>query len=231
MTGIYITRKKCWAKSRKLLIEALGEYYNKETPSIILNFGNDYNSSIVDNCSKILNNRIRHIKDKVDMNHLLDFHGIPHPKTYYYPFDGIPKTNEDCVLKGRFSERARDITFTTFDKVVIYRPNTYIQDYIPFDREYRACVDWKRVIGIREKMGDYKIRNSATCEYATRHIPALEILAKYVAEKFDVDFCGIDIGECIKRHHSSYYVIELNSAPTIGPAWARKLKNDLVSLL
>jgi len=221
---IYIMSSEIWAKSRKLLIERLGKYYEDHEPKIVLNFVGNYRNDDI----KVLNGKIHHIQDKVEMNKLFDEYGILHPKTYYHPFDDLPNTNNECVLKKRFGSRGKGIVFTTFDKIdkSSLTSNDYIQDYVPFDKEYRIGVTFKRVLGIREKIGNCRIRNSKTCKYITRHIDKLGDFAFSLAKQFELDFTGIDIGEW----KGTYIVIELNSAPTIGPDWARKLKNDLVGL-
>lgn len=224
---IWIIRGKMWRQSRKLLIEKLGDYHDGHRAKLILNFGSDYSDDGV----IVLNGKIRHIRDKIIMNKLLDEYGILHPKTFYYPFRALNilyNQQSECVLKKRFGSRGRGITFTTFNRLKIGKldENDYVQFYIPFEREYRVCVDFKRVLGIREKIGDCKMKNSKTCSYITRHIDKLDKFALVITKQFKLDFTGIDIGE----YNGNYYIIELNSAPTIGPAWTRKLRNDLVEM-
>jgi glutathione synthase/RimK-type ligase-like ATP-grasp enzyme len=220
-------------------LEALGNYSKPERAKIILNFGCDYNRDDI----LVLNKKISHIRDKIMMNKLLDKYNIPHPKTYYFPFDNLPNTEDKCVIKDRFGSMGNHLIFTTFNKIhkdipdnylsgmvsgTTYSVNseTYVQDYIPFEKEFRVGVDFKRVLGIREKIGSNKIRNSKTCEYKTVHSYTLSDFAWDVTKKFELDFVGIDIGMWL----GTYMIIELNSAPTIGPTWANKLKNDLLRL-
>ena len=83
-----------------------------------------------------------------------------------------------------------------------------------------------RVLGIREKVGNNRIRNSKSCTYNTIHNSQITYLAWNTTKKFKLDFVGIDIGERLGK----YMIIELNSAPTIGPVWANKLGNDLIKM-
>lgn len=225
MGGIEIIKHPVWGKSIRLLIQELGNYYTEGKRKIVLNFGCNIpkNDTI-----KILNRKISHIKDKIRMNRLLDEYKIRHPKTYYY-LDEMPlDSNEKCVIKKQFSQRGNGIIFTTFNKIVgnITFYNMYVQEYIPFEREYRIGIDFKRILGVREKIlkVDSYIRNSKTCNYTTiEGNRKLEKFATIVFNKFELDFCGLDIGE----YNNKYIVIELNSCPTIGETWARKLSNDL----
>jgi len=134
MTGIGIISGKIWGKSRRLLVQALGHYYSKSNPIIFFN---------------ITGQTI--MTDKVIMNQKLDDLNISHPKTYYRG-DYLPQTNEECVIKGRYGSQGNHLIFTTFDKINNYNmDNRYIQHYIPFEKEYRVGINWKRVLGIREK--------------------------------------------------------------------------------
>lgn len=165
------------------------------------------------------------------MNKELDRLNIRHPKTYYFPFDDLPNNDNLCVIKSRYGSRGNHLKFTRFRHVRhYYMDDRYIQDYIPFEREFRIGVDWKRILGIREKILNddcecRKIKNSKSCHYITRKdMPKLEKFAWKVFKKFNVEFTGIDIG----MYNGKFIVIELNSAPTIGEVWANKLKNDLL---
>ena len=103
----------------------------------------------------VLNEKISHITDKVRMNQLLDRYKIMHPKTYYYPFSNIPDTRERCVVKRRFGQRGTGIKFTRFNKIYsIYGIDNkiYIQHFIPFEREYRVGITFRRILGVREKI-------------------------------------------------------------------------------
>ena len=168
--------------------------------------------------------------DKVMMNKKLDELKIRHPKSYYYPFDDLPNTEEECVIKGRFGSRGNHLVFTTFNKIHDIGDERYVQHYIPFEKEYRVGIYDNKVLGIREKiLSDNcrckKIKNARSCYYETRKIPKLNNFALNVAKGFDIDFTGIDIGDW----KGKYIVIELNSSPTIGECWAKKIANILIS--
>ena len=225
--SILIPRTNIWAKSRRRVLEVLRHYHSENNPKIILNFGSRMLSS---RNQIILNKDTTIMRDKIEMNMTLDKFGIRHPKTYYHPFSNIPFSDNECVIKERFGQRGNNIIFTRFSLLIsnYMTTNHYIQHYIPFEREYRIGIDFKRILGIREKIGDSKIKNSKSCIYTTiKNNRGLEKFALKVFKKFKVDFCGIDIGEC----NGKYYVIEINSAPTVGEVWARKLANDLIQLL
>ena len=200
-----------WGISKRKLIEALGEYYTENNPDIVFT---TYKEKLC---------------DKIIMNRTLDKLKIRHPKTYYYPFDKLPNSNDKCVIKKRYSSRGKGITFSRFNKIDVAELNydIYIQHFIPFEKEYRVGIDFKRVLGIREKMGIARIRNSKSCLYKTRHIDKLSKFAWKVFKKFEIDFTGMDIG----LWNEKYIVIELNSSPTIGEYWARLLAEDLIELL
>ena len=210
---IGIRSGRIWGISKKRLIRALGGFYSDDNPTHIF----DITSQSI-------------MVDKVQMNKKLDELNIRHPKSYYYPFNNLPNSEEDCVIKGRYGSRGNHLIFTTFDKINLNNLyDKYVQNYIPFEAEYRIGVDFKRVLGIREKLPTedcrcHKIKNSKSCYYETRDIPKLSKLAEKVARKFQVDFTGIDIG----RWNGKYIIIELNSSPTIGEYWARLLAEDLI---
>ena len=226
--GIYIKKSYIWGKSRKLVVNALGGYYTSDFPFIFLNFVSNFD----DNNIIVLNKKVSHVQNKITMNKLLDEYQILHPKTYYYPFIvmlSLYNKGVRCVVKNKHSQRGRGVRFTRFNKIDI--PNLtsdfYVQHFIPFDREYRVGIDFMRVLGVREKLGIAKCKNSKTCNYITiKDNTRLERFARDVAKKFEMDFCGIDIGE----YNNNYYIIEINSAPTVGEVWARKLSNDLIKL-
>ena len=216
--SIGIRSGRIWGISKRLLITALGDYYSEYNPTIYFNtYGRNSNIMI----------------DKVLMNKKLDEFGIPHPKTYYYPFDNLPYTEEECVIKHRFGSRGNHLIFTTFNKIKNYDLNDkYIQKYIPFEEEYRVGIFNQKVLGIREKIPNVdcrcsKIKNSKNCYYETRDIPNLRGFALYVSAKFDVEFTGIDIGVW----NGKFIVIELNSSPSIGEYWARLITKDLLDKL
>ena len=200
-----------WGKSKQKLILALGEYYTADNPEIIFNIFNEK------------------LSDKITMNKILDKLKIRHPKTYYYPFEKLPDSNDKCVIKKRYSSRGRGIVFSRFKKINATDLNSdiYIQYFIPFEKEYRVGIDFNRVLGIREKMGIARIRNSKSCLYKTRDIDKLRKFAWKVFKKFEIKFTGMDIG----LWNGKYIIIELNSSPTIGEYWARLLAEDLIKLL
>lgn len=228
--GIYIVPSRIWGQSIKRVLGELAEYYSSNNPYIILNF--TYNMEELEG-QVILNKKIRHMIDKIEMNRLFDKFKIRHPKTYY-SFDEIPfDLYDECVVKKQFSERGNGIAFTTFDNIhhIIFSQGYYVQYYIPFEREYRIGIDFKRILGVREKIiippHDPRIKNSKSCEYITiKDNHKLEKFALKIFKKFEVDFAGIDIGEC----NGQYYAIEINSAPTVGEVWARRLSDDLKEL-
>lgn len=202
-----------WGISRRRLVKALGEYYSDDNPTTVFDLRKPENEIMY---------------DKILMNKKLDELGIPHPITYYFPFDDMPNNSTKCVVKHRFGSRGNHLVFTKFKKVdKADLRDKYVQFYVPFEREYRVAVDFKRVLGIREKIGMSKIMNSKSCKYKTRDIAELREFAMSVAKKFNVDFTGIDIGEL----YGQYIVIELNSSPTIGEYWASRLAEDLIDRL
>lgn len=213
--SIGIRSGRIWGISKQRLIKALGEHYTKYDAIIYFDTMGK-NSNIM--------------TDKVVMNQKLDKLKILHPKTYYHPFDNMPLSSENAVIKYRFGSRGTHLTFTTFDKInkaELY--DMYVQDYIPFEKEYRVGIYNNKVLGIREKLlrdcsKCGKIKNSKSCYYETRDIPKLSRLALKVAKKFDVNFTGIDIGEW----NGKFIVIELNSSPTIGEYWADLIAKELI---
>ena len=209
IVSIGIRSGRIWGISKRKLIEALGEYYSSDNPTHIFDITNQ----------PIMTN-------KIIMNRKLDGFKIPHPKTYYYPFDGLLDSNQRCVIKPEYGSRGKGISFSRFNKIKprSIPPNMYIQYYVPFEREFRIGIDFNRILGIREKLGIARIRNSKSCYYETRDIPKLKKFAWKVFKKFDVEFTGIDIG----LWNGKYIVIELNSSPTIGTYWARLLAEDLI---
>ena len=212
MGGIGIISGRIWGKSRKILVNALGNFYNNSNPSIFFN---------------IINQNI--MVDKVIMNQKLDSLNINHPKTYYRG-DLLPQTTEECVVKHRYGSQGNHLIFTTFDNINNYNmDDRYIQHYIPFEKEYRVGIDWERVLGIREKIftDNCRIKNSKSCYYETKDIPKLRKFAWKVFKKFNIEFTGMDIG----LWNGKYIVIELNSSPTIGEYWARLIAEDLIKRL
>ena len=216
-----------WGPSSRRLIRALGDYYSRENVRIY--FGHGCTERYLKSEVWMLNRHIERMSDKIVMNQKMDELKIRHPKTYYYPFDKLPSSKDKCVIKPRYGCRGKGISFSRFNKInknnLSY--NNYVQQFIPFEREYRVGIDWNRVLGIREKMGIAKIRNSKSCLYETRHIDELREFAWKVFKKFEVDFTGMDIG----LWKGKYIVIELNSSPTIGEYWSRLLAEDLINLL
>ena len=203
-----------WGKSRILLMNALGKYYTEDNPLI----------SFIIRGEAIMT-------DKVIMNKKLDELGRAHPKTYYHPFDDLPNTDEACVIKGRYGSRGNHLIFAIFNEVKDFDLyNRYIQDYIPFEREFRVAIIEKRILGIREKLLNEdcvcgKIKNSKSCYYETRkEMPQLEKFAWDVFKQFNIKFTGIDIG----LWNGQFIIIELNSAPSIGPDWAKIIANDMI---
>ena len=192
---IFIIKTEIWGKSYKILEDMLGYYYTPDfdKADLVFNMGCNQSSSF----EKIMiNKRIDIMRDKIQMNILLDELDIRHPKTYYYPFNKLPKSKEECLIKKRFGQRGTNVIFTTFNKLHIQNlySDDYIQKYIPFEREYRVGIDFRRVLGIREKVGISKIRNSKSCVFETiRGNKKLEKFAWKVKDKFNVDFTGIDI--------------------------------------
>ncbi|KKM81548.1 hypothetical protein LCGC14_1328710 [marine sediment metagenome] len=213
--SIYIKSGRIWGKSRRLLVDALGEHYTEHNPSLIFDLRKPSNYVMV---------------DKVIMNKKLDELGIIHPKTYYHPFEDLPNTNEECVIKHKYGSQGNHLIFTTFDQISKDELcDRYVQQYVPFKAEYRIGVDWMRVLGIREKISNdssrtHKIKNSRTCFYITREIPQLHMFAWKVAQLFEVEFTGIDIG----LWNDQFIVIELNSSPALGEYWAKLLAQDLI---
>lgn len=215
--GINIICGRIWGISKNRLCKALriglGDCYSENTPNIFFDITNQPIMS-----------------DKIFMNKKLDELGIYHPKTYYYPFDDLPDTKEECVIKHRYGSMGNHLEFTKFKKVdknTLY--GRYVQHYVPFEREFRVGIDYRRVLGIREKMLSddcecKRIRNSKSCYYETRDIPKLREFAWDIAKQFGVEFTGIDIGLWKDR----FIVIELNSSPAIGEYWARLLAEDLI---
>ena len=211
MSKIGIRSGYIWGVSKKKLITALGEYYTETNPDII------FNLLSIDN---------EKLSDKIIMNKTLDKLNIRHPKTYYYPFKKLPNSNDKCVIKIRYGSRGKGIVFSRFNKIKSgdISSNHYIQHFIPFEKEYRVGIDFNRVLGIREKMGIARIRNSKSCRYETRDIPELHKFAWKVFKKFKIEFTGMDIG----LWNGEYIVIELNSSPTIGEYWAKLIARDLI---
>jgi len=227
--GIYIVENGIWGKSRPLLLKALGSFYNRDEYTLVLNFGCNI---WFDDDICVLNKNTEVIYNKIRMNMMLDSLEIPHPKTYYFPFDNLPDTEEECVIKKANSYKGKGVRFSKFNNIDIEEIDEtyYIQHYIPFEREYRVGVDFRRVLGIREKIPIdaskiTKIKNSLSCTYETVQNKRLSDFAFEILKKFKLDFCGIDIGE----YCGNYIVIELNSAPTIGEYWAKLLAQDLIN--
>lgn len=214
--SIAIRSSRIWGKSRYKLIRALGRYYTETNPTIVFDITNQ----------PIMTN-------KIIMNKKFDELKIRHPKTYYHPFDDLPNTDEECVVKHQFGSLGNHLTFTKFNRINkndLY--DKYVQHYIPFEKEYRVGINWNRVLGIREKiLSDdcdcRRIKNSRSCYYETRENYKLNKFAWKIFKKFGVEFTGMDIGEW----KGEYIVIELNSSPAIGNYWARLLAGDLIEKL
>lgn len=220
--GINIRYTRAWGKSYNLMIPLLkkADYYSNN-PKLLLNFGSNYNNDYVD----VLNKRIEHIVDKVKMNKLFDKYNIPHPKTYYYPFNNLPKRGM-CVIKLRNgSGRGKGIKFIKFRKLKNKELNNtiYIQHYIPFEEEYRV-VNFIGNYRCREKIGNDKVKNSFSCRYRNFRDEELEKYGKYVCEKFKVDFAGLDIG----IYNKHFYMIEINSACGVNENSANTLLHFLI---
>ena len=227
-TGITIKPCSAWGLSRKRVIKILKEkgYLNNENPYIYLNFA--YDMEKIPN-KIILNWNVELQRDKIRMNKELDRLNIPHPKTYYYPFNDLPNTPDKCVIKFRYGEKGRSLEFTRFidvDKTTLSE-NNYIQALVPFDQEFRATVDHLGCIGLREKIGDAVCKNSKTCELIPVHNFRLEVFATQVCRKMNVDFSGVDIGIFMGEP----YVIEMNSAPGLPENEAEAFANHLIGLL
>ena len=216
MYKIGIKSGMIWGKSRKLLETALGDCYCQNKADIYI---------------ETMGRNSQFMVDKVLMNQQLDSLNIKHPKTYYHPFDDMPDFKAECVVKHRFGSRGNHLTFTKFnklDKQSLYINNEYVQYYVPFEREFRVGWYDGEILGIREKIGDSKIRNSKSCRYETcREMPFLREFANTVAIAFDIEFTGIDIGLWC----NTFIVIELNSCPSVGEYWASKIVNHLINKL
>lgn len=228
---IHIIYNSLWEETTERIIDFLGEYYC-EFPSkakIILNTGThemrgNYKALILNSNSKIQ-------ADKILMNKLLDKHEILHPKTYYYPFHSLPKGSiKDCVLKQKNSvflplkENFNDVR-KKLEK------DTIIQEFIPFEKEYRVVKGPLGIISIMEKklLSSYHswYKKSCNCKFKEIKHPKLGKFCLDVCEKLNIDFTGMDVGEFLGK----FIVIELNSAPALGRRNAERLANQLISLL
>lgn len=222
--GIEIKHSYTWMHSRNRLLYYLGKYATTTNPKIILNFNKDFTD---ETDAIVLNKKIEIMSDKIKMNKRLDKLEIPHPKTWYFP-KKVPKTPEECVVKKRSGGCGYGIQFTTFLEVRRDRlKNRYVQSFVPFEREYRVIVDFLGVVGMKEKIGDAKCKNSKTCKFKFIENERLGTFAVEVARKFGVDFTGMDIGEW----NNEYYVIELNSCPSLCSEFAEIFANHLIGLL
>jgi len=181
----------------------------------------------------VINRFVECMKNKVIMNKRLDALNILHPKTYYYPFDNLPRNNRECVVKRRFGRGGRHLRFSHFDVVntQYLTENSFIQDYIPFEKEYRVIIDPFGVVGIKRKLGDAKIKNNDSGHWSLitygNNYNHLSRFAIDVCGRFGVDFAGLDIG----KHNDEFYVIELNSAPGMSKIRASIFANNLLKLV
>ncbi len=224
--GINVRYTKTWGKSYKIFMPLLKEsgYYSKN-PKLVLNFGHNYEREDI----HILNRYITHIQDKVEMNQLFDKYNIQHPKTYYYPFHNLPKRGS-CVIKERYGRgRGRGIVFTTFRslKKRVLDSSMFIQDYIPFEKEYRV-VNFIGHYRTRLKIPDnlnIKLKNSYTCTFKNYRDERLENFAHNICENFEVEYAGLDIGE----YNGHLFAIEINSAAGINENSAHTLLHFLTN--
>lgn len=220
--GINIRYSNTWFRSYKIIIEKLKESgYFSDHPLLYLNFSSDYNNLSM----TVLNKKVSHIIDKVEMNKLFDVYEILHPKTYYYPFTDLPKKGE-CVIKERYGKgKGRGLKFSFFERININNldESNYIQHYIPFITEYRV-VNFIGNYRCRLKIGNDKLKNSNTCRYKNFRHERLERFASLVCNKFGIDYGGLDIG-LINNH---YYMIEINSASGLNNNSANSLLYFLI---
>ena len=205
--GIGIKHTNSWHQSYKLITKIIHDNgLHSDNPLIYLNFGRDYYGKR----KHVLNRKVEHISDKIRMNQLFDKYKIPHPKTYYYPFRDLPDCGDSCVIKQRYGRgKGRGVVFLNFNEIhrKALHNNMYVQDYIPFEKEYRV-VNFIGNFRCREKIGNSKIKNSDTCRYRNHRDSPLERFAKQVCYKFKIDFAGLDIGIYKKK----MMMIEINSA-------------------
>jgi len=228
MLGIAIEKTGIWNKSYKRLKTILKNKNliccNGHEPSIYINFSDDFHDNNTN--TLVLNRNVTNARDKVKMNKLLDELNILHPKTYYYPFLDLPKDKEECIIKPQFrGGMGRNIILTTFNKIKYPEEydSCFIQQLIPFDREFRVIVFNGESIAAREKISDEVIKNRESSEIVLTAIKSLEDFAVEVAKRMKIDFCGADIG----MYDGHYFVIELNSAPGISWDLARIIADKL----
>ncbi len=228
---IYIKKINAWYKTRKIVVELLKErgYHtnNYDEARVVLNFGSNHH----DDRKIILNKDIDIMRDKIKMNGILDRAWVRHPKTFYYPFQDLPNMRNKCVIKNRYGQMGNHQIFTTFKKAkkLLLNSNQYIQEFIPFEREFRVLVDHFGCFRATEKIGESDLRNSKSCRFKDVYggYDDLREMGVQVAKIFGVDFVGFDIGYCNNR----YWVIELNSAPSLSTRNAIVLVNNMIELL
>ena len=228
--GIYFSKINAWFKTRRRIEKIIRERgYLADNPRdarVIVNFGGDNMRD--DEDVIILNKNTSVMYDKIKMNRKLDEIQVLHPKTYYYPFANLPNTNKECVIKKRNGQMGNHQIFTKFDRIEKSSLNSsdYIQEFIPFETEYRVVVDHRGVFRVTEKIGQAKLRNSKSCVFKDRFIPELYDLGSQVCNRMGVDFSGLDVG----LYNGDYYIIELNSAPSLSERNCEVFAAHLINL-
>ena len=239
MAKVYIEDANIWYKTRKRMkecIEEIGDYWTSysEYANVVLNFGSDYYMDITNR--RVLNRRTDYMIDKIKMNQRMDRRHIPHPPTFYYPFNNLPDIDRLCIIKRRKTQMGKNIEIKKFSELT--RKDKYydkfIQLFIPFERQYRVVVHTKGTFGVKEKIpksdyDDVKIYNQEHCKFRLRYNLIDSKLGEFcykVNEEMGIDFAGYDIGEI----DGKYFVIEINSAPALHYSFARPFAEYLVNM-
>ena len=133
------------------------------------------------------------------------------------------------MVKSRYGMQGNGIrvrNFNEIDKEYLYESKV-VQHFIPFEHEYRVLVDMFGVLSIKEKIGSAVIKHSTNSNFEEITNLELEEFCIDVCDKLGIDFTGIDIGEIFGK----YYIIELNSAPSLSTENAKKLALHIKELL
>jgi len=129
--------------------------------------------------------------------------------------------DNEMVIKSSYGSCGIGIRRVSVDMVSeiehgkLVSQKTLIQEYIPYDNDYRVIVLNGKSIGIIERVprkGDFRANISLGAKaFSVDEKDAKEVveLAEYTAKKLECDYAGIDI----LRHGSKLYVVEANFSP------------------
>ena len=192
-------------------------------------------STLGGNVKAVINptKHIHRVADKVGCRKLLQEAGVSVPKTIFRDNGVIPGDlfDDGKILIGRratHSQGRHMKVITTMEELFEDKTSAYWSEYIPKEKEYRVYCGFGRVLAVAEKIAEDKTQiawNHAQGGSIFHNVKwkdwpremCMEALRAQKACK--IDFTGIDmmvLGD-------DYYVLELNSAPSLTSVYRQKI--------